>query len=71
MNKIVMNTLMALIVVIGVLTLVQIWVPLVDWDVYLKLVGSAVVVSIILGLILILKSDLGEKKKMKDEHYLD
>lgn len=71
MDKIVMNILIALLVIIGALTLVQIWVPVVSWDIFFKLAGSAAVIAVILGLIVILKSDLGEKKKMKDENYLD
>lgn len=71
MNKIFMNILIALLVLIGALTVIQIWVPFVSWDVYLKLVGTAAIVAIVLGLIVVLKSDLGEKKNMKNENYLD
>ena len=66
-----MHILIGLLVLIGVITLIQIWVPFISWDVYLKLFGSAAVVAIVLGLIVVLKSDLGQKKKMKDENYLD
>ncbi len=71
MDKFFMHILIALLVLIGAVTLMQIWVPFISWDIYIKLIGSAVVIGIVLGLIVVLKSDLGEKKKMKDENYLD
>ena len=68
MDKIFMHILIVLLVGIGVITLIQLWVP---WDIYLKLIASCIIVAIIMGLILALKADLGYKKKMKDENYLD
>ena len=66
-----MHILIVLLVGIGVITLIQLWVPFISWDIYLKLIASCIIVAIIMGLILALKADLGYKKKMKDENYLD
>lgn len=71
MDKIFMHILIVLLVGIGVITLIQLWVPFISWDIYLKLIASCIIVAIIMGLILALKADLGYKKKMKDENYLD
>ena len=71
MDKIFMHILIVLLVGIGVITLIQLWVPFISWDIYLKLIASCIIVAIITGLILALKADLGYKKKMKDENYLD
>lgn len=60
-----------LLVLTGILTLTQIWFPLFGWDIFFKLIASIVIIGIILGLLIALKADLGQHKKMKDDNYLD
>ncbi len=68
------NLLMAIIIMIcagAILTIIQIWVPIFAWDIFVKVIATLVILTVLAALILVLKSDLGSHKKMKDENYLD
>ncbi len=52
-------------------TIIQMWAPMFGWDVFIKLLATLGILTVVMGLILVLKADLGEHKKMKDENYLD
>lgn len=71
MHKIMLITIIALVVIGAFITVAQIWVPLMDWSTYAKLIVTLLIVTVVLGLVMVLKADLGEHKKMKDENYLD
>ncbi len=53
------------------LTIAQLWFPVVSWDNYIKLIVTFGIVALVLGFLIIIKADFGEKKKLKDENYLD
>lgn len=71
MHKSMLLTIIALLVVAALITLIQIWAPFLSWDIYGKIIISALIIGGVLGLIMALKSDLSEHKNMKDENYLD
>lgn len=60
----------AVVVFCGILTIAQIWGPVVSWDMYFKMVITAVIVAVVCGFIIVVRGDMSEKK-MKDENYLD
>ncbi|MFP4313737.1 MAG: hypothetical protein ACLFR0_05350 [Alphaproteobacteria bacterium] len=71
MHKAMLITIIALVVLGALLTIAQIWVPLFSWDIYAKIIVTFLILCVVLGLVMVLKTDLGEHKKMKDENYLD
>ncbi len=68
------NMLIALIgmVVTGAgLVILQMWTSFMAWDVFVKLIITLGILVLVLGFLIIIKADLGEHKKLKDENYLD
>lgn len=61
----------AVVVFCGILTICQIWGPVVSWDMYFKIILTAVIVAVVCGFVVVARGDMSEKKKMKDENYLD
>ncbi len=61
----------AVVVFCGILTICQIWGPVVSWDMYFKIIITAVIVAVVCGFVVVARGDMSEKKKMKDENYLD
>lgn len=53
------------------LTILQIWTDIVGWDLYVKAMITFAVLGTGAGLLMMIVSDLGRRKKMKDEGYLD
>lgn len=68
------NMLIALIgMVVGGagLVILQMWTNFIPWDVFIKIIITLGILVIVLGFLLVIKADLGEHKKLKDENYLD
>ncbi|MCB1592260.1 MAG: hypothetical protein KDI90_07395 [Alphaproteobacteria bacterium] len=55
----------------GLLTIAQIWGPVISWDNYAKIIITAVIVSVVCAFIILARGEMTEKEKMKDENYLD
>lgn len=58
----------------ALLTIGQIWTiptPLMDWATYTKLMITAGILVALAAFVLVIKVDLAEHKKLKDENYLD
>lgn len=71
LNKIMMVSLIVMVAIAAIMTVLQIWTSVISWDVYMKAMMTLGVFSVGCGLLLMIVSDLGKKKKMKDENYLD
>lgn len=71
MHKFFLIAIALLISAGAIITIMQIWSPLFDWMTYGKLMGTFVILILLFGLILVLKSDLAQHRKLKDENYLD
>ncbi|MBK6895076.1 MAG: hypothetical protein IPH06_00595 [Alphaproteobacteria bacterium] len=59
------------VVIVALLTIMQVWGPVLPWNLYYKIVVTAVIVAVVCGFMLVARSDMVEKKKLKDENYLD
>lgn len=71
MNKPLLGILSGTVLIGAVVTIIEIWVQVLDWDNYLKLMGTLAIVFVVTGLLMVLKSDFGSVKKLKDDNYLD
>lgn len=53
------------------LIIAKIWdIPLPD-DLFFKIIATLVILAILFGFLLVVNSDFGQHKKMKDKNYLD
>jgi len=71
MHKAMLIALVGLVVGGAVLAIAQMWTGFMAWDVFIKLVITLGVAVLVLGFLMVIKADLGEHKKLKDENYLD
>lgn len=61
----------AIVALCGLLTIGQVWGPLMAWDLYFKILVTAGIVAVVCGFLIVARGDMAEKKKMKDDNYLD
>lgn len=71
MHKNLLYAVIGCVIAMAALTIIQIWGSILSWDVFVKLIGTLGIVVLVAGFLLVVKSDFGEHKKMKDENYLD
>ena len=71
MNNIMIRILIGTVLAGALLTILQIWVTPVMWDVYIKAIGTLAIIFIVTGFLMVVGHDFGNKKKLKDENYLD
>lgn len=71
LHRIFMITLIVLVVGGAGLGILQMWTGFMPWDVFVKAEITLGVLVILLAFLLVMKADLGEHKKLKDENYLD
>jgi len=58
----------------ALLTIAQIWTipaPVMDWATYTKLMITVGILVLLAAFVLVIKADLGEHKKLKDDNYID
>lgn len=53
------------------LTILQMWTHILQWDAFLKILGTLGIVLVVAGFLLVVKADFGEHKKLRDQNYLD
>lgn len=65
--------LVIILLVLGAaLTIMQIWFPLMDWETFGKIILTLLILGILCALLIVIKSDFfSQRKKLKDENYLD
>ena len=71
MHNILLAILVGLIVIAALLSIGQMWFILLSWDVFIKLIVTLGILTLLLGFLLIIKADFGEHKKLKDDNYID
>ena len=71
LNRILLIAIITMVIAGGLLSIVALWIPVIDPEVYWKLMVSLGILTLLAGLVMVLKIDLGEHKKLKDENYLD
>lgn len=68
------NLLKAIIIMVcggALLSIAQLWVTLLPWDIFIKMVITLGILTVLAAFVLVVKADLGAHKKMKDENYID
>ena len=71
MHKLFLYSLIALVVGGAGLTIIQMWAPIMDWGMYMKAMITIGILALLVGFLIIIKADLGQHKRLKDENYLD
>jgi hypothetical protein len=71
MQKNLLFILVGMVVAGALLTIGQVWGPVMSWDLYIKAVITIGILVLLIGFLIVIKADLGEHKKLKDENYLD
>ena len=71
LNSIYFKTLIGTVLGAAILTIIQIWTPIIGWDTYLKLIGTLTIIFVLVGFLMALRSDFKSDKKLKDDNYLD
>ncbi|MAI61623.1 MAG: hypothetical protein CBB87_03940 [Micavibrio sp. TMED27] len=71
MHQALLGTLIMIVLGAAGLTIVQIWAPIMSWDIYFKFLVTGGIVALAIGFLIIIKADFGQHKKLKDENYLD
>lgn len=64
-------TLVGLVCVGAAMIIAKIWGIELPDDLFLKIMGTLVVLILLFGFLLVVNSDFGQHKKLKDENYLD
>ncbi|MBI1300389.1 MAG: hypothetical protein GC137_01910 [Alphaproteobacteria bacterium] len=63
--------IMIMVCAAAFITIIQMWFPFMSWDNYFKAIITLAILTVVAAFVLVIKSDLGQHKKMKDENYLD
>ena len=63
--------LVALTGLATVLVTAQIWTQVLEWHVFLKIMGSIGIVIFLTGFLLAVAEDFGNNKRLKDQNYVD
>lgn len=71
LHRILLIFIVAAVSLCALVTILQIWVPIMDWDNYLKFVITVGILVLLAAFVLMVKADLGQHKKLKDDNYLD
>ena len=71
MHKYLLGTLVGSVLLAAALTIAQMWFDLIDWDNFLKALGTLAIVFVLSGFLMVVGHDFGSKKDLKDKNYLD
>lgn len=71
MHKPLLFTVIGCVLVGALLTILQMWTMMFDWSAFIKILGTLAIILVVAGFLLVVKSDFGEQKKLKDENYID
>ena len=61
----------ALVCGIAALMIMKIWGIELPEDLFFKIMGTLIILTLLFGFLLVVNSDFGQHKKLKDENYLD
>ena len=70
-NPIYFKVLVACGVIAALLSIVQIWVMILPWDVFVKILITLAIVFVLVGFLMVMVNDFGNKKKLKEDNYID
>lgn len=71
MHKPLLYTVIGCVLAGAGLTILQMWTQILQWDAFIKVLGTLGIVLLVAGFLLVVKSDFGDSKKLRDENYLD
>lgn len=71
MRDIALKIILGCVLIGAALIIAQIWGFSLPEDISFKIIGTLCVVAVVAGLVAIIKSDLGSKKDLKDNNYID
>lgn len=71
MYRILLTSVIIMVCTAAAMCIAQLWLNIIPWDIFVKTLITLGILSVLAGLVLVLKSDLAQHKKMKDENYLD
>lgn len=71
MHRTLLTAIIIMICTGAVLCLIQLWATIIPWDIFIKTMITLGILTVLAGLVLVIKSDMGNHKQMKDENYLD
>ena len=71
MNQGLLTALIALVLAAAGLSIIQMWAPVLSWDIYIKAIVTCGILALVIGFLIVIKADFGQHKKLKDENYLD
>lgn len=55
----------------AILILDQIWLQSLSWEVFIKLLITLAIVAVLAVFLMLVRADLAQNRKLKDENYLD
>jgi amino acid transporter len=70
MQRGLLNALIGLVILAATLIILNIWGVNLG-EMFLKILGTLVVLIILIGFLMVVKMDFGEHKRLKDQNYLD
>ncbi len=71
MHRLLLISIVSMVCIAALLIIVQIWAPIISWDIFIKLLLTLGVLTLLAALLMIFRADFAEHKKLKDENYLD
>ncbi len=71
MHQTLLKAIIIMVCLGAAISIAQIWAVFLPWDIFFKALITLGILILLAGFILVIKSDLGSHKKMKDENYLD
>lgn len=70
-TTVLMKSVVGTVLATAAVALLQMWFHIFDALIFWKLLVTLVVVGVSISLVIALKQDLGDEKKMKDDKYVD
>jgi hypothetical protein len=71
MHQKLLVALITLVISAAILIILQIWGLMPDREVFIKILSTIGIAVLVVGFLIVVKSDFGPNKKLKDENYLD
>lgn len=71
LHRILVYSLIGLVLLAGILLILTIWNIGIDPDVIFKVLATIGILVLVIGFLLVVKMDLGEHKRLKDNDFID
>ncbi len=71
MHQILLKAIIIMVCGGALLSIAQLWTVMLPWDIFFKALITLGILIMLAAFILMVKSDFGSHKKMKDDNYLD